>query len=194
MAYAALTIVPMTLLAFGNDLASPGPMRGFSGFFLGCILARALQGRAVALPAYSSTATLLLLAAYLHFKTGTSVDWLMFPLTAVLVATLLLETPNFMQRVFRFRTFIWLGTISYTIYMAQAAVMWTASQILRFVANKPAMTMPDGTLLAQLTPLEGVAAFVCVYATVLLASQIVYTTVEKPLREYSRKIAFSKMG
>ena len=91
----------------------------------------------------------------------------------------------------RAKVLIWLGSISYALYMSHTIVIWVANQVFRFVLKRPEI-MIEGKSYPQLSTVETGVAIVIVMAAVLVLSQIVYVVVEKPMREKSRRIVFRK--
>jgi peptidoglycan/LPS O-acetylase OafA/YrhL len=77
--------------------------------------------------------------------------------------------------------------------MSHFAIVWFANQVIRVVLKKPEIIDIDGKSLPQLTQAEAVVASLVVGAAVLLVSAFVYSYVEKPLREKSRRFALSRL-
>jgi peptidoglycan/LPS O-acetylase OafA/YrhL len=179
-----------TTAGFGNLL------HGFAGFFLGAVVARLAVpriGRTVLRGAWS-TGIFAMLTLQLVFMSSHAWDFAVPVLTALLIATLVLSRDGLVKRLLRQRVLVWLGTLSYSVYMSHAAVEWVLNQVVRIGLHRPLAVTSDGVSTPQLSVAETLVAFAVVLAAVLAVSQLVHTFVEAPLRARSRRFAARRIG
>jgi peptidoglycan/LPS O-acetylase OafA/YrhL len=77
--------------------------------------------------------------------------------------------------------------------MSHSAILWVVNQVIRVVLKKPELVV-GGISTPQLSQLEALFACVVVASVVLIVSAFVYNFIEKPMREKSRRFAFSKLN
>lgn len=201
LVYAALALLALLAVALlredvGNFIFI---LHCVSGFFLGCLLCQAcdtLRGADLRLPAITPLAVVGLIFVYLWLKPEGEhpydYDLLIFPLTAMLIFALQLSVDNPLSRLLRVQTLAWLGTISYSIYMSHAALIWIANQFIRVVLKRPELSL-NGLMHPQLTVGEAVLAYGALFALVIGLSSLTFLWIENPLREAARrKINFQR--
>ncbi len=201
--YAALAILALLAVAVlredvGNFIFI---LHCVSGFFLGCLVCQAcdiLRGADLRLPAIMPLAVVVLIFVYLWLKPEGEYpydyDLLIFPLTAMLIFALQLSADNPLSRLLRVKALAWLGTISYSIYMSHAALIWIANQFIRVVLKRPEISL-NGLMHPQLTAGEAVLAYGALFAMVIGLSSLTFLWLENPLREAARrKINFQRLS
>lgn len=77
--------------------------------------------------------------------------------------------------------------------MSHLSIIWFVNQVIRVILKKPEVVV-DGTSIPWLSQLEALFASVVVTSVVLIVSAFVYNFIEKPMREKSRRFAFSKLN
>ncbi|MGF6176848.1 acyltransferase family protein [Ensifer sp. 4252] len=102
----------------------------------------------------------------------------LFAVTVVAVASLRQDTS--LRRFLEWPFFVWLGTVSYSVYLTHSIVGWVVTQALRFGLKVPTHVAPDGDTVLALG--QGFATLVTLAATaaVLVVSYVTYRFVEKP--------------
>jgi peptidoglycan/LPS O-acetylase OafA/YrhL len=131
---------------------------------------------------------------FLHFKTTKDFDVLIYFLSAALIASLVLSAgEGVLKKFLNLRVLIWLGAISYSVYMSHASVEWVVNQFIRVVLKIPEVVGADGKSRPQLTDAQTLAACAAAAICVLLVSALVHNWVEKPMRERSRRFAFRNL-
>ncbi len=201
LVYAVLAILALLAVALlredvGNFIFI---LHCVSGFFLGCLVCQAcdiLRGADLRLPAIAPLAVVGLIFVYLWLKPEGEhpydYDLLIFPLTAMLIFALQLSVDNPLSRLLRVRTLAWLGTISYSIYMSHAALIWIVNQFIRVVLKRSEISL-NGLMHPQLTAGEAVLAYGALFALVIGLSSLTFLWIENPLREAARrKINFQR--
>lgn len=192
--FAAFSLISLLLLATENTFGFEPMLRCFSGFFIGCLTAKLTKNIKSNISNIYLAATLIIVIIFLQLKTTKNLDFLIYFLTALLIITITLSKNSILKEILRFKLFIWLGTISYSVYMSHAAIEWTINQIIRVGLKKPEITGIDGKSTPQLSQLETFIACTTVVAVVLILSTFAFNFIEKPMRKKSRQIAFSKLN
>lgn len=194
MAFAALAIASLIMLTTQYTFGLDALLKCFAGFFIGCLTATFTKKQSVRL---SGIAPLLLFGAFILFlqlKPHGYFDVATYFLAAALIGSLVLAENGPMKKVLSHRSLTYLGAVSYSVYMSHAAIEWVANQIIRLVLKKPETISARGKSTPQLSELETFLACMAIAVIVLLVSALVYTCIEKPMREKSRRFVFSNLG
>jgi peptidoglycan/LPS O-acetylase OafA/YrhL len=164
----------------------------FFGFFLGCIVAYFEEKVQITLPKYLSLVVFIVIVFFLIFKSDRSYDPAINFLAAILLLALTVTKNGYLNKVFRFKLFIWLGTISYSIYMSHLSVIWIANQFIRVILKKSEIII-NGQSIPHLTNFETFVAVTSVITIVILVSTLVNKFIENPFRLKSRRYAHNKI-
>jgi peptidoglycan/LPS O-acetylase OafA/YrhL len=186
VAAAILLIVDMPVLASHSRL-----ILCICGFFCGCLVAEVsqrLKANAVVLPAFLAPMFLLALVAYLSISIHRTL-WESI-VTFVVSAGIVLAVANGEDSRFkaglRCASLAWLGTISYSLYMAHYPVIHAFDVAMRRLVDLPKI-MLYGQPVAQLPALKFAVACFLLFLTILLVSAVSYYIVERPARAWSRR-------
>jgi peptidoglycan/LPS O-acetylase OafA/YrhL len=165
-------------------------MHCLAGFFLGCLIYHLNKSVRVTFLTYLPSIAFLALLLFMSISfegENQKYSLLIFPLSALLIYTLIsaknerIEHP--LSILLSIKPLVWLGSISYSLYMTHALILWLSNQFIR-VFKKSLNLYPS---------LEGLEAFIIytiVLALVLFASWVVYICIEQPFRYKSRQIDF----
>jgi peptidoglycan/LPS O-acetylase OafA/YrhL len=194
MFFTALTFISLLMLATDNTFGFESMLSCFAGFFIGCLTAKFTKGIKKNLPSFYSVIAFFAVVSFLQFKTTKDFDLMIYFLTAALIATLVLSKSGTLKTILRFNFLTWLGAVSYSVYMSHAAIEWVVNQVIRVLLKKPEIVGINGISIPQLSQLEALLACVVVASIVLIVSSCIYNFVEKPMREKSRRFAFSKLN
>lgn len=192
--FTVLSSISLLMLATENTFGFESMLSCFAGFFIGCLTAKFTKYIKVNLSSFYSVIAFFAIVSFLQFKTTKDFDLLIYFLTATLIATLVLSKNGTLKQILRFRFLTWLGAVSYSVYMSHAAIEWVVNQVIRVVLKKPEIVGVDGKSFPQLSRLETLFACIVVISVVLMISTLVYNFIEKPMREKSRRFAFSKLN
>ena len=186
-------LVALGFLYLSRNGYTFGIVRCLYSFFIGVLV---LNCASVARWAVSTFAMTLVVGATV---VGLSVsEWpafelvsLMFPPIFGLMILALVRSPvnGSLKRILEHRSLVYLGTISYGIYMVHVAVWWVINQVLRQVVRLPTVPSEEGGLLvvmdnqiyASLVVIAGVAA-------ILYLSHQSYRRIEMPLNALRHRL------
>jgi len=159
----------------------------FAGFFIGCCTAWLSEKITLKLPHYVITLVVLLLIFFLKVNNN-PIPITIYLLSAVLVLTILWSKDSYVCKILRLRFFVWLGTISYSVYMSHAAVLWICGQFYWRILMKYPEIYPDVTFQTPLPIWLVILTYFVDIIIVLLVSYLTYQFIEKPWRERSRRV------
>jgi peptidoglycan/LPS O-acetylase OafA/YrhL len=104
----------------------------------------------------------------------------LFAVTIFVVAGL--QPASIARRFLEIPSFVWLGTISYSIYMTHSIVGWVVTQVLRFGLKLPTVAEENGYIGVQLSSGASLGVALLSIAAVLLTSWATYRYIEDPFR------------
>ena len=187
IAFLYLLISGYLLLAIGWGTDNiGGPARCVFGFFLG-VLAYLVSNRLREAIVESSTPATLLLVACVWCVSNADIIFyseISLPLlfAATVIAVSKTSSSATVTKILSNAKLVWLGTISYGVYMIHAAVLWGLTQTLRFVFEFPTKTNVEGKTVIDISSIW-LADLLMIFAlgiTIFLAS-LSYRVLEKPL-------------
>jgi peptidoglycan/LPS O-acetylase OafA/YrhL len=191
--FSLIAFASVILLASQTTFGFEDLLRCLAGFFIGCLTALVTKALKITMPKYASILVLAAIIYFLQIKTNSQFDFVIYFLTATLIASLVLSKNGYLNYALNFRVLTWLGSISYAIYMSHSAILWAVDVILRRISNKPIIII-SGNPTAQLTNIEALIACGALIFIVLLVSAFVYVFIEKPMREKSRRLVFNSLN
>jgi len=100
----------------------------------------------------------------------------------MIFAILKVDPSSASYRFLSHKRLVYLGTISYSIYMVHAAVWYAFNQFSRFVLKVPTQATEEGGVITSLPILEGTFATILGLALILFFSHITYRYIENPFR------------
>ena len=191
--FSLLAFASVLLLVSETTFGLKDFLRCLAGFFIGCLTALATNKFKTNVPKYFSLMVFVAIALFLQLKTSKQYNISIYFLTAAMIASIVLSRNGYLNNILNLKMLTWLGSVSYAIYMSHAAIIWVVIQALRFVLKKPEMLI-HGISTPQLSKTESLFAFVILMIIVLSFSAFVHRFIEKPMREKSRRFAFSKLN
>jgi peptidoglycan/LPS O-acetylase OafA/YrhL len=183
--FALLAAAAIGLLIVGSADRYSWLLRCEAGFFIGCLTAFAFEKidrRFVWLPPLVSVGALVV---FLMVKTNPVYDPLIYLLTSMLILSIVLTESG--KTVLQSKWLVWLGTISYSLYMSHWLIVWSFNQVFRVIFKRPEIVV-DGVTVPQLSLVETVLASAVMIGIIFIVSQIVYSAVEAPFRKKSRQL------
>lgn len=171
-------------------------IRCIAGFFTGCVAAEICRARpAASWPAWFqgiAAAALLLFIAVAPRTTEAPLVGVAL-LTALLILTIVKGDDGVVRRVLRSPPLLWLGAISYSLYMAHYLAIYVGTQLLLHLTPYPLMVVDDGAV--QRLPLgEAVMVYIVLVTAILGISWLSWRFVERPCRALSRRLIFDRLG
>lgn len=191
-AFLALVLLGPEAVTLTFDL---GIVRCLTGFFLGVLTFAAYRWvsalESVRLHAgmagYAAVCAIAAFAVFLQVKSQGYSDLAIYPLSAAVVFLVALAPSTGPIGVLSTKPFAWLGTISYSIYMVHASVLWCVKQAMRFGLHVQTIEAPKGgVVLLAPGAILGLVAFIFAVALVLIVSHFTYSWIEKPFRDWSK--------
>lgn len=167
-------------------------LRCLSGFFVGCLTAltvkSALTQNHAKLVIFEwmipiSICVIILITSISRGYYGVAL--LIYPASALLIASISLSDINIFKRMLAHPLLVWLGTISYSLYMSHGAVLWGFQQFLRVAFHRDEIIV-RGISTPQFTQIEACALILLFMALALFIAQITYYLIEQPWRIKSR--------
>lgn len=156
-----------------------------AGFFLGCCMGAVYQRKDLRVPAYAAGLVLIAFALFIWFKPA---EVGVFLLAALLIVSLVCSEDSRIKRLLRRTPFLWLGKISYSVYMCHAAVLWGITQVLRYV-----LKAPEELVLGRMVPqLDAAGTWLAIAASlgmVVIVGALVNRLIEEPGRILTRRLA-----
>ncbi|MFG6447592.1 acyltransferase family protein [Roseateles sp. BYS180W] len=189
--HALIAVAVLLLLLTDQTFGFSDFLRCLLGFFLGCLSATLLANRKLNIPKITSLLVLVAFAAYLHYKTPDKDDMYTYAFATALVISVVAASDGYLNKILSWRFFVWLGSISYAVYMSHLAILWFSNQIIRMVLKRP--EAPAGRqkfMTPQLEAWEAWLALGLVFAVILVVSVLVHKYLENPWRQKSRAFAF----
>ncbi|WP_349742771.1 acyltransferase family protein [Roseateles cavernae] len=184
LAMLGLLIGCMALLGFSTGFESL--LTCVAGFALGCLTAVLSQRYGCSLPKWCGPVMLLSFFGYLQASAQPSLG-LVFALAALLVFSIANSTGGVALGLLNAKVSLWLGSISYSLYMAHALVLWITAILFKRGFGLSETLRPDGKWVLDLNLWQALLASSVAVGTALLVAQLVYTRIEAPLRDWSRR-------
>jgi peptidoglycan/LPS O-acetylase OafA/YrhL len=179
-----------------------GLLRCSGEFFLGILTYNVYSSLKPHIPAWVSSgalAKLLPLAAIIA-----TAGFLSYPLPgiwpmalpvfgAAIILTIVLTSGSPIVSLLESRPFLWLGKVSYSIYMVHAAIVWLITQALSAAFHFPRVLV-DGDPALAMSPGAGLLVLTVYICAVLLLSQMTFRWIEDPFRKKAKQFAAQHFG
>ncbi|MBW9064771.1 acyltransferase [Rhizobium herbae] len=182
---AALAAIFLLSLEGGRLQTDPmfAIIRCIYSFFLGA-WAASLQARfSRNAPAAITAAALALIVLATSGLGGSRAEILLPPLFAVaVVAVANLRGDTALRRFLEWPFFVWLGTISYSVYLTHSIIGWVVTQVLRFGMTLPTVVAANGDTMLALDQSLGTLSTLVAVAAVLAVSHLTFHLIETPFR------------
>jgi peptidoglycan/LPS O-acetylase OafA/YrhL len=133
--------------------------------------------------------TIFTVIALLSVKPSANYDFALPLLAAVLVTSVAMAPDIGLSIFLRMRPIVWLGTVSYSIYMVHGVVVLLTDEIVHHVLKIPPASLPlDSHVPAFMTGnITGGILVIITVTMVLVLSHFTFTYIEAPFRDWSKK-------
>jgi peptidoglycan/LPS O-acetylase OafA/YrhL len=158
--------------------------RCFISFFTGVIMFR-ISGLSSSIKIETPAvifATLFLFVSITFMGKTPLEEFVPFIFGLMIYSLIKVHPSSISYRLLSHKALVYLGTISYSIYMVHAAVWWGFRQISRFVLKLPNYTSEDGGVVISFSILNGTIATILGLGMILLISHLTYKHIETPFR------------
>jgi peptidoglycan/LPS O-acetylase OafA/YrhL len=186
--FSFLFIFSLIIRETGNASEFQNLIECTSGFFMGCLISPIIKNYKVKVHGCFSVFILSLMMLFLLFNTKKELDFLFYFLSFALILSLLLSSGGIIHKTLRSRFLVWLGLISYSIYMSHYLILLVFNRGLRIYLKRPEVSV-EGFMVPQLSFFETCAAILLVFLVVFLVSYLVNRFIEEPFRKKSREFA-----
>ncbi len=190
--FSIIAIIALIMIATETTFGFDAILSCFAGFFIGSLIAGFIKKSTVELPQLVSLFAFIGIVLFLQFKPANKFDLLIYFFSALMIITIVVGKNGWFKKALQFPVLLWLGSISYSVYMSHAAVEWFYNQIIKVVLKKPEIIGKDGNTVPQLSQSEAIIACLIVLISILLVSAFVNTYIEKPFREMAKKFSIRK--
>ena len=189
-----VAFVSIALLVTQNTYGFTDFFRCLGGFFIGCLTASLIKKIKIKLPSYSSALLFISIILFVQLKSSNYFNIAIYFLTSLLIMTIMLSNGGVVKKILKHKILVWFGQMSYSIYMSHTLVLWVISNIFKRVLIRPELQNSDGIFILQLTTFDTYAAILAIIFFVILVSWVTHLKIEIPMREKSRRFAFSKLN
>lgn len=193
----ALLAVLGLIAGWQAPLATASIQRGLSGFALGMVcwfLHRRIGNARVALPGVLEFIALTLLFAVIALSPPYATLATILP--SALVVLVFARQQGAISRMLCRNPWVWLGQISYALYMVHAMVKGRAIDLLVLLGRQTGQplaewSLVDGEMVKQiiLAPLPSTLVQLGIVALMLVAAHLAHSWIEEPARQWSRRRA-----
>lgn len=151
-------------------------------FFTGACIHLSLRRWTIELPALAQPLSLLAAGAAIVLLAGTSGEWLLPLLFALVVLAFSSGGERPVARVLSAAPLVYLGTISYSIYMTHSIVWWASDQFMRFVLHLPTRVTESGAVVLAHPQGADILIVGLQLALTIAVSHLTYVLIEKRFR------------
>ncbi|AGH80486.1 acyltransferase 3 [Psychromonas sp. CNPT3] len=189
LSLATIISLGQTSLTFNGEFSF---FRCTYGFFIGVFAHRLYQLAQVKPIAYLSktkelfyTVLLLSILSYLLLiKHDNQLEFFIPPVIALLILFLVIYPQSFLSNSLNFSPLLWLGKVSYSIYISHMAFIWLTVAVLRVIFK---IKVDPQTDIILTSPLLGSIATIILVCCVLISAHFSFKYIEDPCRIYGIK-------
>lgn len=130
--------------------------------------------------------SLVSIIVFFIYKNESTPDYLIYPLSMVLICTVSSDGETLVYKIFNQPVFRYIGAMSYSIYMSHAFVIWCVNQYVRVILGRPESVSLGNYYQPMLNETEGIFYCCLTLFFVLLFSALIFNYIEKPIIRWSR--------
>lgn len=177
-----LALVSIIMLSSQQTFGFEWLVRCIAGFFLGCLLANIVKKIKLTVTRYASFLALASLFLFLHFKPVDQLNVWIYFFSILLIATLILAPNGYLNGVLKMKPLVWLGEMSFSIYMSHYFVLFLVTNYFKRVLKYPDILDASGTWVPDFSTYTSVCALILFVLITILVAEFVYVFIELPLR------------
>lgn len=185
-----IPLISLLLLNIDATFGFTNLLRCFTGFFIGCLTARLNTNFRLNFFSNSYFVTLFVLSLFifLYLKKQGEFDSTIYALTSILILSIANISDGPIKRFLNLSPLIWLGTVSYSIYMSHQIILWVENQFFRVILKFPTL-MVGNSHTPQLPFWQAIIAYIVTFIFIFIISYYTYKYIEEPYRLKSRSIS-----
>ena len=192
-----LSIFALTILIVKPNIlffhGSEALFRCFAGFFIGCVISRLKIKMKCYLSPYISNSIIVLAIIFISIKTENAYyDAIIYLISALLIIALVLPGKSIVKNFLSSAYLVFLGSISYSIYMSHYIIIRLFDMSLRRFFAFPVVEL-NGSLVVELSTFQTILITTIMLFSTVLISYLLNKYVETPFRDRSRHFAFTKL-
>lgn len=184
--FGLLALLSLIILSTHQAFGFEWFVRCIAGFFLGCLLANALKKIKLRVSRYASLTALASLFLFLHFKPTDQWNVLIYFFSMFLIATLILAPNGYLNNVLKLRPLIWLGEMSFSIYMSHYFVLFLVTNYFKRILKYPDVLNVTGVWVPSFSTFTSVCALILFLLITILVAEFVHIFLEVPVRRKVR--------
>jgi len=128
------------------------------------------------------TITLISLAYILAIKHDNYLEFLVPPLIGLFILLIILSPNNIINKALCLPVFLWLGKISYSIYMIHLAFIWFFSALMQVLMKAPKIEVENGDFVISISQFQGGTMIIVLLSSILFVSHFTYKYIEVKFR------------
>ena len=163
-------------------------LRCTSGFLIGCLTEFLVRTQRRRVPPFTTDLVLVVLLAFVAVKNSKVYDPFMYLLGSLLILSIILNGKSITSSILRARPLVWLGGISYSLYMSHYLIIKFAVAACHSVSG-----VWSGAGIPQVSLMNTVIFEVLALAATLYLSHLTFHLLETPTRESSRRFAQNRL-
>jgi peptidoglycan/LPS O-acetylase OafA/YrhL len=164
--------------------------RCFYGFFIGAftyeiykiMLKRVQELQYKKIKFIFLTITLIILVYILAIKHDNYLEFVVPPLVGLFILLIILSPNNIINKILCLPLFLWLGKISYSIYMIHLAFIWFFSALMQVLMKAPKIEAENGDLVISIPQFQGGIMVIVLLSSILFFSHFTYKYIEVKFR------------
>lgn len=161
-------------------------LRCFSGFFTGCLLSYVARKSSRRFNKHTFSLAFILLIVVLFLDLESYSTLIILVPSALLVYFAATADKSLLNTLLLGRIPVWLGKISYSMYMCHWYVIWILGMAFKRIFDKPESVGSNGYSTVNLSSVESVLALLLTVLMTLFLSHYTYKYIENPARLWSR--------
>jgi peptidoglycan/LPS O-acetylase OafA/YrhL len=188
LTYALVVLMAISVALLVQDTGFESLLTCLVGFSIGTLVSALGKYWHPRIPDWITSIALCVFFGYLALVRDPHLA-LVFALAAVLVFAVSGSTGGSAMRLLQDPRSLWLGGVSYSLYMCHALVLWLVAIVLKRGGGMSEKIHADGKWVLEMTAIEAGIACALSVAAALIIGWLVMRFVEIPVRDWSRRRA-----